>query len=353
LDSPALDLDALTAPVPGPNPAGDPDPPGEWQLNRLRDEIVKADQDRSELLENAGNRPRWEEIVGKATDLLTTQSKHLDAAVRLVEAVTRARGVAGVRDGLRLLHRLVADCWDRLHPLPEEGSDYDPREGRFRWLNEVASGARYPDTVTRQPLFTTKDRDRFFCYLDWVQKDRKDEFEAALPKADAGFVRGVYADLLEARQALRDLAKALDEKMGADKAPDFLSPEQPANIGTALEKCVGLVEEVARRAGVPLGEGSGQAAASTATAGGNNAPTSATGLTITIGNNRTELYRQLDQIAAALRTIEPHSPIPFMIERCVRLGELPFPQLMRAMIQETAALDALDRLLGVEPPPAT
>jgi type VI secretion system protein ImpA len=183
-----------------------------------------------------------------------------------------------------------------------------------------------------------------------VTKDRRDEFEAALPKADHGFVRDVYADLLDARAALRDLATALDTKLGADKAPDFVSEEQPANIGAALEKCIGLVEDVARKAGIALTEGTAEdakpAAAGETTAG-------AVTVSATVGTTRADLYRQLRQIAGALRAMEPHSPVPFLIERCVRLGELPFPQLMRAILQETAALDALDKLLGIEQPPPT
>jgi type VI secretion system protein ImpA len=48
--------------------------------------------------------------------------------------------------------------------------------------------------------------------------------------------------------------------------------------------------------------------------------------------------------------LEPHSPIPYLLDRCVRLGELPFPELMREIVRETAALDELDRLLGLEKP---
>jgi type VI secretion system protein ImpA len=59
------------------------------------------------------------------------------------------------------------------------------------------------------------------------------------------------------------------------------------------------------------------------------------------------LYRQLAQIADALKRIEPHSPIPYLLERCVRLGAMPFPELMREVIREAGALDEIDRLLGL------
>jgi hypothetical protein len=40
--------------------------------------------------------------------------------------------------------------------------------------------------------------------------------------------------------------------------------------------------------------------------------------------------------------------VPFMIERCVKLGTMPFPSLMRAIIRESGTLDELDRIMGLE-----
>ena len=105
-----------------------------------------------------------------------------------------------------------------------------------------------------------------------------------------------------------------------------------------------MVEEIAKRRGFPLvptadGEGASTGGAGEAT--GNHPPSGTAG-------TREGLYRQLGEIAAALRRIEPHSPIPFLLERCVKLGGMPFPELMRAMIREAAAINDVERLLGIE-----
>lgn len=65
-------------------------------------------------------------------------------------------------------------------------------------------------------------------------------------------------------------------------------------------------------------------------------------------NTRDDLYRQIEVISEALQRIEPHSPIPFLLKRAVKLGNMPFPQLMRAIMEETKALDAMDKMLGIE-----
>jgi type VI secretion system protein ImpA len=69
--------------------------------------------------------------------------------------------------------------------------------------------------------------------------------------------------------------------------------------------------------------------------------------------NREAIYAQLKQSAAVLRQLEPHSPIPYLIERAVELGKKPFPELIRALIREPNVLAELNREFGIEEAPAT
>ena len=113
-------------------------------------------------------------------------------------------------------------------------------------------------------------------------------------------------------------------------------------MGSAIERCIEMVEEIAKRRNFPLVPGVANAVSSeSASSGGADTPAAAAG-------TREGLYRQLESIAAALRHLEPHSPIPFLLERCVKMGAMPFPELMRAMIRESNTIDEVERLLGIE-----
>jgi type VI secretion system ImpA family protein len=336
---PVLDIDALVLPVPGADPAGRPLPDSSrLELDELRKEPDPLDP------ATAGRNPDWGKLVRAASNVLTTKSKDLLAAARLVEAATKKDGIPGLRDGLRLLHRLTTECWDRVHPMPEDGEGYDVREGPVKWLNDVSRGAKFPHVVMELELVRVGNQG--FSYLDWLRPARKAELEEVITKADPAALRRVYDDLGEALKALQDLAAALDEKLGADVAPDFLTPENETNLGTALARCVELVEVVARRRGAPLTDTPAASAEANGATPVSDVP--ATAAPVSVAATRDGLYRQLGQIAATLKGIEPHSPIPFLLDRCVRLGALPFPDLMRAIIRENGALDELDRLLGVE-----
>jgi type VI secretion system protein ImpA len=62
---------------------------------------------------------------------------------------------------------------------------------------------------------------------------------------------------------------------------------------------------------------------------------------------REDVYRQLRDAANLLQKIEPHSPIPYLIQKAITLGAMPFPLLMKALIRDEAVLKDMSRELGI------
>ncbi len=343
MSSPAvLNLDELVLPISDASPSGEPLADAiRLQLDELRKEADDFDAS------SAGRQADWPKIIRLATETLAGKSKDLLVAVRLVEAATKKHGVAGLRDGLILLGRLVTDCWDYLHPIPGPGEDAEVRVGPFNWLNDSMRGAKFPQAIRSIPLLKTGSKT--FAYVDWITPERKGDLEEAIGKIDIPSLRNAFADATTAWSALEALSRSLDDKLGNDIAPNFLSPENTSSIGTAIEHCLQLIREVAHRRGVEL-EPSAIGSAEPEAGDANPATAGPTAASTAYGNSREELYRQIEVIATTLKRIEPHSPIPFMLERCVRLGGLPFPSLMRAIIREAGTLDELDRIMGLEAP---
>jgi type VI secretion system protein ImpA len=340
ISAPVLDIDALIRPIPGADAAGVPlADTVRMELDVNRREPIKGDDTTSHW------KADWPKVLRVTTEALTNTGKDMNTASRLVEAATKVHGVAGLRDGLRLLQRLVAECWDRLHPVPSDGDTTDIRESPIVWLNDVGRGARFPQTVAGMQLF--KVQGAAFSPLDARSKEHKAAFDEAVLAAKTPVLeslRPVHADLLAAKQALADLVTALDSRrIDKDSTPDYSSPDTSSNIGAAIERGIEMVEDIAKVRNFPL---VATPAAATPEAGG--ADSSVAAASTSVSSSREGLYRQLEQIAIALRKLEPHSPIPFLIERCVKLGALPFPELMRAMLHENAAVGELDLLLGIE-----
>jgi predicted component of type VI protein secretion system len=64
--------------------------------------------------------------------------------------------------------------------------------------------------------------------------------------------------------------------------------------------------------------------------------------------SRQQAYLMLANAADILASIEPHSPVPYLIRRAVELGRLPFPELIQAFVREQNVLETMFRELGIE-----
>src|SRR5262245_5128234 len=122
-----LDFSALVVPIlSDEGPAGVPVPlvvRQKLDLARKETEPNPDDPSADEIPKKA----EWPSIIRTTQELLSGSSKDLLLATRLTEALTKQYGFAGLRDGLHLMYELVEQCWDRLHPAPEEGEGMEVR----------------------------------------------------------------------------------------------------------------------------------------------------------------------------------------------------------------------------------
>jgi type VI secretion system protein ImpA len=341
---PLLDLEALLAPVPGDEPAGGSIPfEVRQELEDARKEVNPEDFPADDPMrpENP-KKADWPGIIRLAQQTLTETSKDLLVAARLTEALTKQQGFAGLRDGLRLMRRLVEDCWDRINPAVEDG-DLEARAAPFHWIDDADKGARFPTALRTVPLVVGATG--AYGWYEWRQSQdgkgtvSRDDFEKAATATPRDYCQTVIEDLTECYQEILQLGQILGQRMGSD-APGLLSLRQ------ALDECLSLEKQILQRKGGPEvgpSENGEAAAGDGATQQARRAATS-----------REEAYRQLADAAATLQRLEPHSPIPYLVQRAVELGALPFPQLIRALIREPNVLAELSRELGIkdEAPPS-
>ncbi len=339
--TPLLDFEALLAPVPGDNPAGTSVP---FEI-RAKLEEMRKEENPEDYEPNDPRRPEkfktadWLGIVRLAQETLTQTSKDMLVAARLTEALVKLNGFAGLRDGLHLQRMLVEQCWDRLHPPIEDG-DVEVRGAGFGWLGEYDRGARFPVTVQRVPLMG-KPAETQYGWLDWKNSQEpkgsltKEDIEKAIQVTPAELAKDSVDNLDGSLAELTKLDSAFSAKMG-EAAP------KSSGLRAAVEGCATLAKHVAQRVtawGPAMGPESGAGAGGFSGSG--------------VAASRESAYRQLAQAAAVLKQLEPHSPIPYFIERAVKLGSLSFPEMIRELIREQGVLTELHRLLGLkEPPPS-
>jgi type VI secretion system protein ImpA len=341
---PLLDFASLIEPIPGDDPAGEGIPFAvREQLEEARKE-VNPDSFRPDdpMRPEEPVKANWPRIIEVATDALQVHAKNLLVAARLTEAMTKRHGFAGLRDGLLLMRLLVAICWDRLEPALDEEDDMEVRAAPFNWLDDPDRGAYFPNTIRATPL--VEGNGSSLGLLQWSQAQSgkgpigPDTIEKTVMGATRQSCQTMADDVRQASLELRELYNALRARMGGE-APGL------GAMRSAVEEARQLADQILQR------KGSGdEGAADGESAGGENGAGEGGLQGGGRLNSRDAVYRQLAEAASALSRLEPHSPVPFLIQRAVALGALPFPQLMQELIRDSNVLLEMNRELGIKPP---
>jgi type VI secretion system protein ImpA len=334
-----LDFEALLAPL------GDSEPAGSSvyfemraQLEDLRREVNPDEVDTNDpAAPQEVKRADWPRVEELTREALTATSKDLRLAGYLLEALVKRYGLAGLRDGLRLLREMLDQCWDRMYPSIE-GGDVEVRAGLFNSLDDQNTRGRmpFPQVIRTLPILGTGANT--VSFQDWKtsQEAGQDELAATVARAiqatppERGGELAALVD--ECLREVDQLAKTLEARIGPETT-------HLPNVRAAVQDCQRVVRLVEQKSGGARPEegqegdiqGSGGAPRSAGTA-----------------QSRAEAYRQLADAAALLQRLEPHSPIPYLVQRAVELGSLPFPQLMKALIRDANVLTELNRELGIK-----
>jgi type VI secretion system protein ImpA len=286
-------------------------PQGEWQY-----EVKKADYS----------------LVSKlTTDALLNKSKDLQLAAWLTEALLAREGFAGLQAGLELLRGLVEQFWDTLYPEIED-DDLGVRSAPLEWVGTFLAGAATKVPLTRGGLdFLKYKESRKVGYeQDCAGNESKlqaretaktegkvtaEEFDAQLNATSTEFYQGLVAGLEGALASVQSLETFCDQKFGRD-APSF------GKLKTALEEVQQPVRqflkskqpvepEVAEVAAEEPAAEAGAAAAPARKPAVQEEPVDAE-----------DAVRRIALVARYLRQQDPLSPVPYLILRGLRWGEL-------------------------------
>lgn len=350
--------DALLAPVSADVPAGVPAAQDE-SYRRIRHE--REEEDATLPLgpwERELKRANWVAASELAAAALAGRSKDLQLAAWLLEALIARSGFQAVAPCLRLFDALLLRYAHTLHP-----HDSEHRLNLLLWIGQKLL------PPLRRVMITATGSGHDYAWSDWEQAQRNEQLRASLGKqreseiegatlADVGaalactpdarvvFLRGHLCDGLAALQALE---RTLDAQMG-DDAPGLSS------MRNLLERIDVVLAADARRRGVTM-------PASTATHADGHAHdngihddgvhdrgSEADDDAVSGSIDRREVYAALADIARALETIEPHSPVPYLIRRAVAWGGLNTAQLYSEVFVRCGGQINIFELLGLSDP---
>lgn len=356
----AIDLEALLAPIPGDNPAG-----RDISYDEIYDKIKEARRaDDANLAQGDWQSEikvaQWPVARNLAIEALSTQSKDLQVAAWLAEALMQLHGFEGLLDGLALIERLLADFWDSLYP-EADGEDFDMRAGKIAWLEKTL-----PLIVQSIPL-TEEGGYGWYRWKESRDVDNLGRTDPALREeaVAAGKItletwdRAVintsadfYASLMPLLQSCQEVVGALinrvDEKFTHD-APGL------GQLRQAVKDCADLVNRIARDKGLIDGGAGAEAAESVEESAGVIVGATGAKGAGAAGNGplqtRADALRRLAEVAEYFRRTEPHSPVAYLVDRAVRWGNMNLEQWLAETVKDETILGTLRETLGIQPPP--
>jgi type VI secretion system protein ImpA len=304
--------------------------------------------------------PNWQIVCNLALEILQTHTKDLEITVWLIEALLRVYGFTGLRDGFHLARRFIELYWEELYPLPAEdgleerlspliGLNGDEAEGTL-----IAPIALVPLTEGKSigpfALWQYQQAIGLYKISDLGKRAQREaagavtleKFQRAIAESSTHFLQNQALTLQECLEEYEILHNIISEKCGADAVPS-------SRIIMQLKACLDCLQTAGKEALANL--------VSTSEAPQNLSLISSTveqktGLQVTTTINASALSR--DQVLQTLlegaeffRNTEPHSIIPYILERTVRWAKMPLPELLKELLKEEPALNQLSNLTGI------
>ncbi|NRB57943.1 MAG: type VI secretion system protein TssA [Salinicola sp.] len=359
-----LSIDALLAPIEGGSHGGSGE---DLTFSILFDEIKEARRADPAYLPQGEwqtelKQSDWGQVINLTSTALETQSKDLQLAAWLCEGLVHREGFDGMRFGLTLTARLLDDYWETLYPELDE-EDLDERAARLSWLGDTLVNVVRSLPLVAGEGYSLADYDESRQVENQARNDPdamdralgegkiNDEiFQRSVVLSSTEFLQERHASIAASLVSLSQLDQMSDERFGRD-APSFSSLEK------VLVQCRDLTEKLLRDrgAGVAVDEEAAALAEAEAEAPGRVEPsfippaTEPAGQLRTKPNSRDEAFEMLNGVARYFKEREPHSPVPYLIERAVKWGRMPLEEWLKDVIKDNGVIDNIRDTLGTQP----
>jgi type VI secretion system protein ImpA len=282
-----------------------------------------------------GEDPDWRDVKKRALELLS-RTKDLRIATYLTLALLRTDQLAGFRDGMALLHGLVRQYWDSVHPLLDPDDDNDPTI-RINSLMTLCDRATTLRVLRTTPLVQSRSVGRFSLREVQIASGEHPAvegepaieprtIEGAFLDCDLDQLQGTHQALAESLEHVAAIESLVTDYVGVSNAPSF------EDLRRMLEACEQIVRQHLQRRGVgeePEGEAEENEDGGTPDeAGSAKSNGTAKRLTGEI-HSREDVIRALDKVCEYYERHEPSSPLPLLIRRAKRLASKSFLEIIR------------------------
>ena len=327
-----------------------------YQIKETRN-LARAAERQQLQGEAAAHQPDWNQVVDLGLTILTKHAKDIEIIAWVIEGLLRQHGFAGLRDGFRLAHELIEKYADIIYPLPDEDGD-ETRLAALTGLNGDGIEGSLIVPIAAVPIIISQNHGKLALWqyqraLDLekiidpeIRKKRiddhailLDEFKLAASDTATEFFPQLYTEIKACQQQILQLYTLLEERYGEHSPPSHYIRQAIENFADHLLLLTdgGAKLESMESVELPVTAGQPQALAD------KYQHSSHADIT-----TRHEALSMLLKIADYFEKTEPHSPLPYVIRRAVKWGNLPLPALLKELIDSEGGRDHVGKLTGIE-----
>ena len=297
-----------------------------------------------------GKDPDWR-AVRKNCLALWAKTRDLRVAAYLVLSGLAIEGLSGFADGISLMRSLIVDRWDGFWPRLDPDDDNDPLER----LNILAMVSPPPGTFDDPLRFVPMFRQMRLAQEGprYTLRDlliAEGEIDGGADKVDAALLEAeMTAVPHETMVAQGDLVERIAGDLAAisETISEKTAQRASASFETLQNELKTLRRFYAKFAHSDAQSASDEIAGEEPPPGG--APLQARALdpSQVQARNRSEALMLLKKGCDYFRTSEPTSPVPYLVERALRMAEMNFMDLLAEI--DPSGVERGRDILGVKP----
>lgn len=285
----------------------------------------------------------WVLVEKLCLDVLINQSKDLQVISWLIESWTVQDHFSGLEKGLSILQELCEKYWDEIHPtLQEDQENLEQRISLFDWTDSQLTNRVMFIPFTFVPTDLTLSN---FNLADWLsansleilakrsadakaflnQAESKGQvvlsrFRKSLELTNISYLETLLQQILSVQQKLESFCQFLYSRIGS-QAPNF------GKLKKNIEEIVRIVKTnyeqkyqqqiaEAEKVSAIKEENDDSNSIIPSSKEGNLSPSTTNSDVVTI-SERQDAYRALEDISIFLKSLDAHSPAPYLLELIV------------------------------------
>ena len=370
-----LNLEALLTPISEENPVGadlreDYSPTSKYyMIQDLRTDARAAERAGAAGTDENNEVPglaNWKKILKEVPKCLEKDTKDLELAAWLTEALVRLHGFEGLLEGLQLIHQLVTQFGVNLYPQPDDDG-IETQVAPIMGLSGVSGPGSLIVPVNCAAVIELNDGTQYSAwnYAQAVEVEKISDVKQRQKKLDSGVVElatiktalskikepvltAKYAKIQECLAEVEHLTIIFNQFTNDPSLVSF------GNLRQALVNCVEIIKPQIDKFTIAenfdlISENEAKELVDTTGAYPTAAVKGEFAINPAVLATRDEALHMLTKIVEFFRAHEPHSPISYSLEKIISWANMSLPELLNELIMDSNARRDFCRLSGVNP----